>query len=77
MTNSLELGLLVATCSRTVTAYPSSDAGTKEIIKDVTAFASADGGYLIIGIAEDGEHRASRIVNVEDTESMVNGKRNE
>lgn len=48
--------------------YSSTDAGAKELIKDVTAFANADGGYIIIGVAEDGERRAARFVNVQDAE---------
>lgn len=50
--------------------YPSGDAGTHELIKDVTAFANAAGGYLIVGIGEDGESRANALVNVEAPESV-------
>jgi hypothetical protein len=48
--------------------YPSTDAGTKELLKDVTAFANTDGGYIIIGISEGGEGRPTAFVNVENAE---------
>ena len=39
--------------------YPTGDAGAREMIKDVSAFANAAGGYLIIGIEEDGQGRGN------------------
>ncbi|MBN2130477.1 MAG: ATP-binding protein [Sedimentisphaerales bacterium] len=50
--------------------YVQTHSGTKELVKDVTAFANADGGYIIIGIEEDGENRAAAFRNVENTESV-------
>jgi len=50
--------------------YLSGDAATHELIKDVAAFANAAGGYLIIGIREDGDGRANAIVSVEAPESV-------
>lgn len=50
--------------------YPSGDAGTPELIKDVCAFANAAGGYLIIGIGENGQGRANGFVSVEDAEAV-------
>lgn len=50
--------------------YPPTDSGTKELLKDVCAFANTDGGYIIIGIREDGEHRADDFANVEDPEDV-------
>jgi hypothetical protein len=41
-----------------------------ELLKDITAFANADGGYLIIGIQEDGARRAMSFVNVENDEAV-------
>jgi predicted HTH transcriptional regulator len=34
------------------TTYDNSDAGVKEFLKDVSAFANAVGGHLIIGVDE-------------------------
>jgi len=50
--------------------YPSNPSGTYELLKDVCAFANADGGYLIVGIREDGQNRADALVNIEDPESV-------
>lgn len=41
-----------------------------ELLKDITAFANADGGYLIMGIREDGPRRAMTFVNVENDEAI-------
>jgi len=49
-------------------AYPQNDHGTGELTKDVTAFLNADGGYLIIGVREDGQRRAEALVSIEDAE---------
>lgn len=49
--------------------YPSTDSGTRELLKDVTAFANADGGYLIIGVEEDGAGRAAGFINVENADN--------
>lgn len=50
--------------------YPPSDAGKRELLKDVTAFANAAGGYILIGVDENGEHRASELVGVVDAERV-------
>ena len=50
--------------------YDASDRGRAEVIKDITAFLNADGGYLIIGISEDGSRRADHFVSVTDPESV-------
>ena len=44
--------------------------GAHELVKDVSAFANAQGGYLIIGIGEEAGNprRANAFVNVEDPE---------
>jgi hypothetical protein len=36
-------------------AYPATDGGAKEAAYDLTDFANAAGGLLIVGIEEDGE----------------------
>ena len=51
------------------TAYSQTDSGTKELIKDVTAFANADGGYIIIGAQEDGDGRVTGFADVPDAEN--------
>lgn len=50
--------------------YPANDYGRQELAKDVSAFANAAGGYIIIGIAENGEGRAEAVVPVADAESV-------
>jgi len=50
--------------------YDTSDRGRAELLKDVTAFLNADGGYLIIGIGEDGSGRAERFASVADPDSV-------
>ena len=50
--------------------YDTSDRGRAELLKDVTAFLNADGGYLIIGIREDGSGHAERFASVADPESV-------
>jgi Putative DNA-binding domain len=50
--------------------YPAGDVGTPELVKDVSAFANAAGGYLIIGIGEAGPGRANGFVHVENAESV-------
>jgi hypothetical protein len=50
--------------------YPATDRGRQELAKDVSAFANAAGGYIIIGIAENGEGRAHELVHVADAEGV-------
>ena len=49
-------------------AYVRNDEDTREMLRDITAFANAVGGYLLIGIEEDGEDRAKAIVGIENAE---------
>lgn len=50
--------------------YPATEAGKREMIKDVSAFANAAGGYIFIGIGENGEGRASELVGVDDASGI-------
>ena len=46
--------------------YGKSDKDKKEMLKDISAFANTFGGHIIIGIAEDNDGRASKIVPLSD-----------
>jgi len=37
-----------------------------DLLKDVTSFANAQGGYLFVGVEEDGNNRATKFRNVEN-----------
>lgn len=50
--------------------YSQTPSGTKELIKDVCAFANAEGGYIIIGIEEDGNRTPVKFVGVNNPESQ-------
>ncbi len=50
--------------------YVSNSHGTEELAKDVTALLNTDGGWLIIGIREDGKGRADAFVSVENPEGV-------
>lgn len=50
--------------------YPSTKHGTRELVKDIVAFLNTDGGYLVLGIKEDGNGRAERFIGVEDPEAV-------
>jgi len=50
--------------------YSSNSHGKAELLKDVTAFLNADGGYLIIGIRDNGCGHAAGFVNVERPEGV-------
>ncbi|MCX6557424.1 MAG: ATP-binding protein [Candidatus Aminicenantes bacterium] len=49
--------------------YKHDDDGTYELIKDFCGLANAMGGYVFIGIAEDGERRAANINEVPNPEA--------
>ena len=51
-------------------AYDPSDRGKLELLKDATAFLNADGGYLVIGVREDGSGRAVGFASVDDPEGV-------
>ncbi len=48
------------------TAYSGRPQDIREMLGDISAFANAGGGYLILGIKEDGAGRASDITPVDD-----------
>ena len=50
--------------------YTSNAHDRAELAKDVTAFLNADGGYLIIGVREDGNGRAAGFANVGEPEGV-------
>lgn len=50
--------------------YLANERGRHELLKDITAFANAAGGYIVIGVAENGEGRADAIVGVADAEGV-------
>lgn len=50
--------------------YPATERGRQELAKDVSAFANAAGGYIIIGIAESGDGRAESLAHVPDAEGV-------
>lgn len=48
------------------TAYSGRPQDRREMLRDVTAFANSEGGYLILGMEEDQYSRASRFVPIDD-----------
>lgn len=49
--------------------YPQTPSGTKELLKDITAFANADGGYIILGVEENEQSRAIAFSNIQDADA--------
>ena len=43
-----------------VTVNLSDDKNKREVLRDITSFANASGGYLIIGVRDDGKGRAQK-----------------
>ncbi len=48
------------------TAYSGRPSDIREMLRDVTALANAEGGYLVLGIQEDHAGRAARLSPVDD-----------
>ncbi len=44
--------------------------GAAEVIKDVTAFLNTDGGYIIIGVADDGRSHAAGFTSVDNPDGV-------
>lgn len=53
------------------TAYSGRAKHIREMLRDVAAFANAEGGYLVMGIAEDGVGRASHFTPIDTPLSRV------
>jgi len=55
-------------------SYTSSQSGLEELAKDVTAMANAQGGLLVIGIAEDESGNAARpqVLDVAKSDNLIN-----
>jgi hypothetical protein len=55
-------------------SYTSSPAGLDELAKDVTAMANAQGGLLVIGIAEDDNGNAAKlqVLDVTKSDDLIN-----
>src|SRR4051812_32108328 len=53
------------------TVYGTNDDARRELLKDISALANADGGYLIIGIEDDGADRAARFTPIEDPQTQL------
>lgn len=47
-------------------AYSGKDSDKREMLRDITAFANTNGGYLILGMDEDGNGRASKFTPVNE-----------
>jgi predicted HTH transcriptional regulator len=50
-------------------AYGRNDEQTREMLRDISSFANATGGYLLLGVATDAEERASEIVGIPDADT--------
>lgn len=44
--------------------YEKTDAGTRDFLADVTAFANTDGGDIVIGVSDDGDGQAAEVVGI-------------
>jgi hypothetical protein len=53
--------------------YPSTEGGSKEFLKDVSAFANASGGHLIIGMGEKSA-AGSRLVGISESADKEIGR---
>jgi len=51
--------------------FARNDEGTRELLRDTTAFANATGGYIVIGMEADHESRASQLRGFENAEEEV------
>lgn len=53
------------------TAYSGRPQDIREMLRDITALANAAGGYLILGIREDGFGRAISLTPIDDPQTKV------
>lgn len=51
--------------------WGSYESANKEITKDITSFANAHGGFIIIGIEEDNDGNPKTIMGVEDVDKNI------
>jgi hypothetical protein len=57
------------------TAYSGKATEIREMLRDVIALANADGGYLVLGVREDGFNRPLEICPIEDLVKKAQGIR--
>jgi len=50
-------------------AYGRTDEQTREMLRDISSFANATGGYLLMGVATDADEQASQIVGIPEAET--------
>jgi len=48
--------------------YERTESAIKEMLKDISGMANAYGGHLFLGISEDDEGRAEKVLGIEDAE---------
>ncbi len=53
------------------TAYSGKSSDIREMLRDVTALANAEGGYLVMGIREDHAGRAAALSPIDDPKTKV------
>jgi predicted HTH transcriptional regulator len=51
--------------------WGSLESSNKELTKDVTSFANAHGGFILIGIEEDNDGNPKQIIGVEDVDKNI------
>jgi len=56
--------------------YGGSDSQKTEMLADISAFANAHGGYLLIGIEEDGEGKAQTVIGIDNFNCSADWIRN-
>jgi hypothetical protein len=54
-----------------LTAYDRNDEGTREMLRDITSFANAAGGHIVIGMQEDGASLPVSVTGIEKSEEEV------
>lgn len=53
------------------TAYSGRSEDVREMLRDITAIANADGGYLLMGVREDGSGGAAQLAPVDDPRTLA------
>jgi hypothetical protein len=57
------------------TAYGRAPDERREMLRDITALANADGGYLIIGMREDASYRAAEMTPIDNAQQIAQAMR--